>query len=37
MAGTSPAMTREKWINVTGIRSQENRYMPLAGRPLKLP
>jgi hypothetical protein len=21
MAGTSPAMTREKWFNITGIRS----------------
>jgi hypothetical protein len=27
MAGTSPAMTREKWINVTGIRS--NRSKPV--------
>jgi hypothetical protein len=25
MAGTSPAMTREKWFNVTGIRSS---YFP---------
>ena len=22
MAGTSPAMTREKWFNVTGMRSK---------------
>jgi hypothetical protein len=22
MAGTSPAMTREKWFNITGIRSK---------------
>ncbi len=37
MAGTGPAMTREKWINVTGIRSQESRLMPLAGGALKPP
>ena len=26
MAGTSPAMTREKWFNVTGIRSNWRGY-----------
>jgi hypothetical protein len=27
MAGTSPAMTREKWFNVTGIRSKGCDYL----------